>query len=394
MGAFFTSDPPAPFKPFPSEQTLTRHQQTLWNGGDALVRAVAAVHPNVIVVLHTPGPVLFDYAAAHPNVTAIIWAGLPGQESGGSLVDVLYGTVNPQGRSPFTWARSEADYGARVQYTSNVPPPPPGTPPGAGAGPWQTFPEGVFVDYRHFDRAGLDPLWEFGFGLSYTTFRYEDLNVTAVPAPAYTPARGTTAPAPSVGAVNRTTDANVAPSGFARVKGYIYPWVNATFRASPPAAATPARNGSAQPVPPAGGAPGGHRGLYDEVYRVVFTVRNVGAVAGGDVPQLVSPPSFPRWAAFTGLLTPLDRIVRATRRRRQPAGRAARLRRRVPGPGRDAPRGAVAHAPRRQQLGRGGPELGRHAARQDGFRRPQFEACRAERDAAAARGLRRRWRVG
>ena len=406
-----------------------RNNLTLWNGGDALVRAVAAVHPNVVVVLHTVGPVLLDYAAAHPNISAIVWAGLPGQESGPALVDVLYGAVNPQGHSPFTWARAEADYGPRLLYTSNAPRPPPGAPvgpPGSGPGPWQEFPEGVFIDYRHFQRARIEPLWEFGFGLSYTDFRYENLSVVAATgagaaAKGYAAATGTTGPAATFGAVNRSVEANTEPRGFVRVKPYVYPWVNSTFRAGPVGGGvTPGRNGSAQPVAPAGGAPGGHRGLYEEVYKVEFTVKNLGKVAGADVPQLVSRPSlrgdwwalpsFHRWPflpfaphpnVFGSKPVPkvLGRassvpansffrsLVCPARRRREPVGCPPRFRRCVPRGRRGEAGILLPDASRHQQLGRSKPELDRQPPRQDRLCRLQLNAHCAERNVACAQEL-------
>jgi beta-glucosidase len=68
---------------------------TLWHGGDDLIHLTASQCANTIVVLHTVGPVLVEPWYNHPNVTAILYAGLPGQESGNSLLDVLIGTVNP-----------------------------------------------------------------------------------------------------------------------------------------------------------------------------------------------------------------------------------------------------------------------------------------------------------
>ena len=68
---------------------------TLWHGGDELILTTASQCANTIVVLHTVGPVLVEDWYDHPNVTAILYASLPGQESGNSLLDVLIGTVNP-----------------------------------------------------------------------------------------------------------------------------------------------------------------------------------------------------------------------------------------------------------------------------------------------------------
>jgi beta-glucosidase len=72
-----------------------RQNLTLWHGGDDLILATANQCANTIVVLHTVGAVIMESWYDHPNVTAILYAGLPGQESGNSLLDVLVGTVNP-----------------------------------------------------------------------------------------------------------------------------------------------------------------------------------------------------------------------------------------------------------------------------------------------------------
>ncbi|KAB5542385.1 glycosyl hydrolase family 3 N terminal domain-containing protein [Coniochaeta sp. 2T2.1] len=258
-----------------------RNNLTLWLGAEELMRAVAAVNNNTILVLHTVGPVIIEWARQHPNVTAILWAGLPGQESGNGLVDVLYGRVNPQGRTPFTWGKREADWGPmQVDYT--VPNP---------KMPSQVFEEGVFVDYRYFQRQGIEPSYEFGFGMSYTSFLYGNLSVTVHSTTAgYKPSSGMTAPAPTYGEVNTTLEANVMPDGFQKVVPYIYPWVNeSSFRlgygagsVEPPEAS----DGGAQEVLPGSGAPGGNPGLYELVYRVEFTINNTGAVFGTEIPQL------------------------------------------------------------------------------------------------------------
>jgi beta-glucosidase len=102
----------------------------------------------------------------HPNVTAVLWAGLPGQESGNSLVDVLYGAYNPSGRLPYTIARNRSDYPAEIDYVSTGNEPPQ---------PQVNYTEGLFIDYRHFDKKNITPRFEFGFGLSYTSFNYSNL---------------------------------------------------------------------------------------------------------------------------------------------------------------------------------------------------------------------------
>lgn len=139
---------------------------------DGLIMNVAAQCANTIVVFHNAGLRLVDTFVDHPNVTAIIYAHLPGQESGRALVSVLYGQTNPSGRLPYTVARNESDYVSAGQpdvtsalsYFQNF--------------PQSNFTEGVFVDYRHFDAKNITPRYEFGFGLSYTTFEYSALEVS------------------------------------------------------------------------------------------------------------------------------------------------------------------------------------------------------------------------
>ena len=73
-----------------------------WQGGD-LVERVAAVCNNTIVVVHSVGPVYFTWSN-NPNITAIIYAGAPGEQTGPAIVDVMYGAYNPSGRLPFSIA--------------------------------------------------------------------------------------------------------------------------------------------------------------------------------------------------------------------------------------------------------------------------------------------------
>jgi len=104
----------------------------------------------------------------------VVWAGIPGQESGNGLVDVLYGSTSPNGKLPYTIAKAATDYGTMTTLT-----------------PVDNFAEGLFIDYRHFDQANITPRFEFGFGLSYTTFTYSSLQIsqsgltngTSVPTP-------------------------------------------------------------------------------------------------------------------------------------------------------------------------------------------------------------------
>lgn len=102
----------------------------------------------------------------HENVTAVIFAGLPGQESGNAITDILSGIVNPSGRLPITIAKNGADYGTNISTAQN------------GGAPGSYLEEGIFIDYRHLDAADIQPRYEFGFGLSYTSFKYSDLRTS------------------------------------------------------------------------------------------------------------------------------------------------------------------------------------------------------------------------
>lgn len=142
-----------------------RNNLTLWSGGEELIHAVASQSNNTIVVVHAVGPVLMEEWIEHPNVTAVVWANLPGAESGNSLVDVLWGDYNPSGRLPYTIARRREDYSADVLYNDNA------------THPQINFTEGIMVDYRHFDAHDIEPRFAFGYGLSYTSFTYDGLHI-------------------------------------------------------------------------------------------------------------------------------------------------------------------------------------------------------------------------
>lgn len=139
---------------------------------DGLILSVAANCSNTVVVLHNTGARLVDQFVDHPNITAIIMAHLPGEESGTALVQILYGDANPSGKLPYTVAKNESDYGDLLLPDQAIAP--------YGIFPQSNFTEGNFIDYRHFDREEIEPRYEFGFGLSYTTFALEDLNVAVL----------------------------------------------------------------------------------------------------------------------------------------------------------------------------------------------------------------------
>ncbi|KAJ4328952.1 glycoside hydrolase 3 [Fusarium piperis] len=135
---------------------------------DGLILNVASKCSNTIVVIHAAGIRLVDQWIDHPNITATIIAHLPGQDSGGSLVKLLYGEAGFSGKLPYTIAKNESDY---------VPYAPCGREPDS-IDPQCDFTEGVYLDYRSFDARDITPRFEFGFGLSYTEFEYSSLKVS------------------------------------------------------------------------------------------------------------------------------------------------------------------------------------------------------------------------
>lgn len=134
---------------------------------DELVLSVAGQCSNTIVVINTVGPRILDAWIENSNVTAVLYGGPLGQESGNSVVDVLYGNVNPSGRLTYTIAKDEGDYDARPCPTLKC-----------------EFTEGNYIDYKAFDENDVEPRFEFGFGLSFTTFEYSSLEVSDVDIPA------------------------------------------------------------------------------------------------------------------------------------------------------------------------------------------------------------------
>jgi beta-glucosidase len=118
-----------------------------WHGGNALVQAVAQANKNTIVVVHSTGPILLETILAQPGVVAVVWAGLPSQENGNAITDILWGSTNPNGKLPYTIGKSAADYGTTISRGDD------------------NFAEGLYIDYRRFDRSNIAPRFEFGFGL-------------------------------------------------------------------------------------------------------------------------------------------------------------------------------------------------------------------------------------
>jgi beta-glucosidase len=131
---------------------------------DSMIEQVAAANPNTVVVLETGGPVLTPW---RDRVAGLLEAWYPGEQGGPAIASVLFGDVDPGGRLPATFPREEGDI-----PTAGDPEKYPGVAENV------RYKEGVLVGYRWYDANGIRPAFPFGFGLSYTSFRYGALNVT------------------------------------------------------------------------------------------------------------------------------------------------------------------------------------------------------------------------
>lgn len=141
---------------------------------DALIAAIAGVNPATIVVIQSGGPVTMPW---RDNVAAILAAWYPGSGGGPAVAGVLFGRVNPSGRLPVTFPASEAQLPRPEQIDPETTTSNPATPRKGAIIPLDYDIDGSDVGYRWFAREGHQPLFPFGFGLSYTTFELAGLRV-------------------------------------------------------------------------------------------------------------------------------------------------------------------------------------------------------------------------
>ncbi len=129
---------------------------------DELINAVAKVNKHVIVVITSGSPVLMNNWI--DNVEGIIETWFAGDEIGNAVADVLLGNYNPSGKLPVTFPKRWEDCSAFKTYKSQD--------------SVSDYSDGIFVGYRHFDEDNIEPLFPFGYGLSYTSFEYSNLTVS------------------------------------------------------------------------------------------------------------------------------------------------------------------------------------------------------------------------
>jgi beta-glucosidase len=139
---------------------------SLPDGQDDLINGVAEKIPKTIVVINSGGNV--DMHRWLGKVPAVLHAWYPGQEGGNALAKILFGEVNPSGKLPVSFEAKETDNPAFKSYPSDA------------SAKNVHYDEGIFVGYRAYDHQGIQPLFPFGYGLSYTQFEYSDLQIDPI----------------------------------------------------------------------------------------------------------------------------------------------------------------------------------------------------------------------
>ncbi|GAC1431896.1 MAG: glycoside hydrolase family 3 C-terminal domain-containing protein [Ktedonobacteraceae bacterium] len=125
-----------------------------------LIERVAAANPNTVVVLQTGSPITMPWL---DKVAGVLQAWYPGQECGNAIADVLFGTVNPSGKLSQTFPIRLEDNPAYINY------------PGENGRVY--YGEGIFIGYRYYEKKQVVPFFPFGFGLSYTSFAYNNIQI-------------------------------------------------------------------------------------------------------------------------------------------------------------------------------------------------------------------------
>ncbi|KAL3460298.1 glycoside hydrolase superfamily [Aspergillus heterothallicus] len=256
-----------------------------WHNGDDLVKAAAKKFSNVVVVIHTVGPIILEEWIDLDPVKAVLVAHLPGQEAGNSLTDVLFGDYSPSGHLPYTIPYQESNYPSSVSLLQQP------------FGQIQDdYTEGLYIDYRHFLREQITPRYPFGHGLSYTEFDFSKPSISTVTSldTAYPPTRPEKGPIPTYPTTIPPASEAIWPSNFDRIWRYLYPYLERSDATAAAAVANSTKkypypdgySTTPKPAPRAGGAEGGNPALWDVAFSVEVTVTNTGRLPGRAVAQL------------------------------------------------------------------------------------------------------------
>ena len=251
-----------------------------WHNGDNLVKAAAQKFSQVVVVIHTVGPIIMEDWIDLDSVKSVLVAHLPGQEAGNSLADVLFGDHSPSGHLPYTIPRRESDYPDSVSIIDQP------------FGQIQdTYTEGIYVDYRHFLNADITPRYSFGHGLSYTSFNFTSPTVSVVNplSSAYPPPASSKGPTPVYSnSIPAASEVAWSSFKFTRIWRYLYPYLDnpEKITASNNYPYPDGYSTTQKPLPRAGGGEGGNPALFDIAFSVQVGVKNTGSRPGKAVAQL------------------------------------------------------------------------------------------------------------
>lgn len=246
-----------------------------WHNGDQLVQDAASKFSNVIVVIHTVGPLILENWIDLLSVKAVLIAHLPGQEAGTSLTNVLYGHSSPCGHLPYSITKQEADFPSSVTTLINSE---------FLNQPQDTYTEGLYIDYRWLNKNNTKPRYAFGHGLSYTNFTYTAASIKKITQlSSYPPARSAKSGVPNFSQAIPSANEAVAPSGFNSIPRYIYSWLSqgdangAVSDGKSGKYAYPDGYSTTQKAGPrSGGGEGGNPALWDIAYNLTVTVQNTG----------------------------------------------------------------------------------------------------------------------
>jgi beta-glucosidase len=260
-----------------------RRNLSLWHNGDELILKVASKCRKTVVVVNAVGPVDMKEWIHHENVVAVLYAPPLGQFVGQAIAEVLFGEVNPSGKLPFTISKKKNHYVPIISKLINWDP-----------SPQDDFDRGVYLDYRYFEEHNIPTVFEFGFGLSYTTFDVWNLKIVEVTEPT----RYLNCPAeylPPIEICPQETcnpdDALFPHEETSPVPGFIYSFLyssNVRDLKETEKFDYPKGYNPDQPTCPplAGGGVGGNPSLWDVLYEVTAEVKNSGHMKGGYVAQL------------------------------------------------------------------------------------------------------------
>lgn len=253
-----------------------RNNASLWYNADELIKNVTAYNNNTIVVVTTPGSINIESFVENKNVTAILMSSYLGQEAGTTITDVLFGDYNPSGRIPFTIGKDDSDYVPVIHNTTSD-------------FPQDNFDRSIFLDYRFYDYYNVTPRYEFGYGLSYSNFTFDNLNISNIKAPSkeLLPESGYMSPY-KFSSSSLDPEDYTFPENFNKLEKYIYPYLENTDVNTTKAYPYP-EGYSTDPLanpPIAAGSLGGNQQLWEIAYHIEAELTNNGPYDGGYVAQL------------------------------------------------------------------------------------------------------------